>query len=413
MKKILFLLYCHASLIAHKGLVVVPVADLVGSPIQAFNLAHSAHASYQKLPLCGSIKSSSSGCPRLHQLLFNETVEIIDKHDNEYCIAIPHLFYTTATNAKPQNMYWTSCKNIVPYKTLEKFEIDTSKIPSMPCFKKCKNIEDADDQVVVLLFPWYDATTNTSYSAGTRFVLTQESSEDQHYTVYILDWQNHMLTTTHVPKTSAFIQKSSTKKEAIRQFVTIIRAWAHHYHGYIPYVWGGSSFIDACKENSFHQASVTYKTKKTSVMARKDCNRSTKSGFDCAGLFARAAQMAGIPYFFKNTLTLAQHLQPLQPGQKLIEGDLMWIPGHVMAVSDIKNNVLIEARGYSHGFGIVQEIELSKVFKDITTYDQLIDAFLHHKPIERLNKDGVPVETIKTIKLLKIESAWDFSHQKL
>jgi cell wall-associated NlpC family hydrolase len=412
MKKILFLLYCHLSLIAHKGVVIVPVADLVGSPIQAFNLAHSSHASYEKLPLCGSI-SSSSGCPRLQQLLFNETVEIIDKQDNEYCIAIPHLFYTTATNNKAQNIYWTSTKNIVPYKTLEKFEIDTGKIPPMPCFKKRKNNIESDEQSIVLLFPWYDYVTNKSYSAGTRFTLADESLDEQQYHIYILDWQNHALTTTRVPKTSAFIQKCSTKKEAIRQFVTIIRAWAHHYHGYIPYVWGGSSFIDSCKENSFHQALLSSKTKKISVIVRPDCKGTPKSGFDCAGLFARAAQMAGIPYFFKNTLTLAQHLQPLQLGQKLMEGDLMWIPGHVMAVSDVKNNLVIEARGYSHGFGVVQEIELYKVFKDITTYNQLIDAFLQSKPIERLNKDGVPVETIKTIKLLKIESAWDFATIKL
>lgn len=412
MKKILFLLYFHVSLIAYKGLVVVPVADLVGSPIQTFNLAHLSHASYEILPLCGSTKSSSSGCPRLQQLVFNETVEILDKQGNEYCIAIPHLFYTTATSNKPQNIYWTSIKNIVPYKTLEKSEINISKIPTMPSFKKGENSIDRSNQTIVLLFPWYDSSTNKTYSAGTRFVLAEEPLYEEQYHVFILDWQNQELTTTLVPKTSAFIQKSSSKKEAIRQFVTIIRAWAHHYNGYIPYVWGGSSFIDSCKENCFHQTPAS-KTKKISVIDRPDCKKTPKSGFDCAGLFSRAAQMAGIPYFFKNTLTLAQHLQPLQPGRKLIEGDLIWIPGHVMAVSDVKNNLLIEARGYSHGFGIVQEIELSKVFKDIATYDQLIDAFLQHKPLERLNKDGVPVETIKTIKLLKIESAWDFAPIKL
>ncbi len=75
---------------------------------------------------------------------------------------------------------------------------------------------------------------------------------------------------------------------------------------------------------------------RVSVYERTECTQHPMSGFDCAGIISRAAQMCGIPYYFKNTYTLAHYLKSLSIDTHLQEGDLIWIPGHVMIVSDLK-----------------------------------------------------------------------------
>ena len=77
-----------------------------------------------------------------------------------------------------------------------------------------------------------------------------------------------------------------------------------------------------------------------------------------------------------------------------------------MIISSLENNTLIEARSYQHGYGIVQEIELGKVFKDMPTYGHLIKAFHARKGLVRLDRSGNEVENIKKFKLLKMSSVW-------
>ncbi len=50
--------------------------------------------------------------------------------------------------------------------------------------------------------------------------------------------------------------------------------------------------------------------------------------------------------------------------------------------------MLIEARGYSSNYGIVHEIPLHHLFKDIKIIDDLISEYHHQKPLKRLNKEG-------------------------
>src|SRR5205814_4688733 len=111
--------------------------------------------------------------------------------------------------------------------------------------------------------------------------------------------------------------------------------------------------------------------------------QSPKNGFDCSGVILRAAQIAGIPYFCKNTTTIAQCLTPLKSEQQLREGDLILIKGHVMIVSDITKNLLIEARSYGHGYGKLHEISIDQVFEGIETYKDLCDAYYEKKVVKR------------------------------
>lgn len=402
-KKTFFLLTYPLFAWAEQGMVIVPVADLVGSPIKSFNIASTIEASYGSIPVCGGSSAPMKGCPRLQQLLFNEMVEIVKKEKNEICIKIPHLFYITHTDKKPQDTYWTSSKNIASLKSLEKYNINKAHLPQMASFKTRDMVKN--QPTLALLHPFYDPGTDKVYSAGTQFVYDPDQSTSDSYAIFILDDMRHIMQLSFVPKTEVLIA-GNTKKESIQQFLKILKIWAHGKNGFIPYVWGGASFIHSCKNNTF--AEVPCALHKIHHFVRSECTKSPQTGFDCAGMISRAAQMAGIPYFFKNTYTLAHYLTPLLPEQELSPGDLIWIPGHVMVVSQLHPAKLIEARGYPHGFGLIHEIELYKVFKDMHTYQQLTDAFLNKKNLERLNKEGFPVETIKFFKLLTLNSAWSF-----
>lgn len=102
----------------------------------------------------------------------------------------------------------------------------------------------------------------------------------------------------------------------------------------------------------------------------------------------RAAQTCGLPYFFQNTTTLALNLKKLDPNSnETIEiGDLIWFKGHVMIISDIKNNKIIESVGYGSGWGKVHEIELNKIFYGIDTINDLLKYYQQQKTLKRINK---------------------------
>ncbi|MGB8367272.1 MAG: hypothetical protein WCD44_02830, partial [Candidatus Babeliales bacterium] len=157
---------------------------------------------------------------------------------------------------------------------------------------------------------------------------------------------------------------------------------------YIPYVWGGFSFTSTKKISSFS-------LKNEKIV-------SPKTGFDCAGIIARSAQICNIPYFYKNTTTIKQFLSPITHINNLMPGDIIWIPGHVMVIADLKNNTLIEARGYNHGYGKIHEIPLSEEFKGISTYKELFNIYQNKKTITRLDHKGNEQEKINNLLLLRL-----------
>jgi hypothetical protein len=112
--------------------------------------------------------------------------------------------------------------------------------------------------------------------------------------------------------------------------------------------------------------------------------------------------MASLPYYFKNTTTISTQVPPLPPHALPEPGDLIVIPGHVMVIADLKNHTLLEARGYPHGYGKVQELPLEKVFKDIATYEQLLAAYRNKKTVYRIDREGNVRDTIQTMKILRV-----------
>lgn len=401
----LLLLTLPASCLAkkpYKAVFITPISDAIGSPIKTFFPEISTSQAYAQLPISGGLPLSSSCCPRLHQFLFNEIGTVIKENGQEVLIQSSNCFYITQANNTPQYTYWTLKKNIVSLEQLENQGIDINLFPPAITFEDPTSIEN--ENVATLIKPWFDQITRQTFSSGTRFLKAEDQLDQNNVTVYLFNPQEKKFILVPIPVSNIVPMHPTTPQEKIDLFVHILQSLAHQNHGYIPYVWGGCSFT-ATADKRFTEKDSASGTAACSYYEIKDFAHTPKPGLDCALLILFAAQQAKIPFFFKNSFTIATYLKKLKPDQALAAGDVIWIPGHVMVVADIAKNTLIEARGYKYkGQGKVQEIELNKVFKKINSFAQLENAWRNHQSLERIGEDGSIIERIKNFKLLSMRS---------
>lgn len=388
-----------ATAIPYKAVVIYPVIDLVGDPLYRHITTDIMSKVYKQFPACTSHKTHDI-CPRIHQLLFNEVVEVIQEQGQEVHIKIPQLFYVTAYNSKPRTAFWTLKKNIMPLTYLENKKLNYA-IPPQITFDSA-HIPHKD--IVTLILPWYDQVTHKQYSAGTRFVRCIEQTNSDSHAVLILDRNSSTVQQTSIPSTKCIADLPHNKSEKIELFLSLLKQWVDDNNEVIPYVWGGCSFTTMHEEH-FQEKQMVINKKKVTFFSRKH-ETPIKSGFDCAGLIARAAQIAGIPYFFKNTTTASYYLHALSEHDAIESGDLLWIPGHVMVIANIHTNTLIEARSYEHGYGKVQAIHIKHVFQGVHSIRDLYSAYLEKKPLQRMDKAGTIRETFSDWKILKLSSTW-------
>lgn len=387
-----------------KALTIVPVADLLGHPLTELLEEKKVELAYEQIPHCG--QRSSLQAHRLHQLLFNEIITIEEEKDQEVKITIPNLYYENKNKAYTPNYYWALKKNFIPLEELKKYGIKLEKIPQ-PIDYSVKN-QAKDEQVAILIMPYHNKELNRTFSAGTRFVIDKKADENS-FLIHLFAFNplTKKMITIAVPKNMCIYQPNAlTSAEKRALFVHCLKKWAA-LPGIIPYVWGGCSFTNICTEDTVIAIQGINKRGETVICyERAQPLSGPKQGFDCAGLISRVAQACSIPYFFKNTTTLAQNLRPLLPKELLQEGDLLWFPGHVIIVSDMKKNRAIEARAYANGYGKVHEVTLSDLFQGVKTYDELITAYHEKKPLYRLDKNKCITQKITLFKLLKLESVW-------
>ena len=160
--------------------------------------------------------------------------------------------------------------------------------------------------------------------------------------------------------------------------------------GTIAYVWGGCSLTEPYSGDQFEEINVPSSLDNKQAIGYQYIGSTAqpKTGFDCSGLILRAAQIAGMPYYYKNSTTIATHLKPIDHFSDIKDGDLIWIPWHIMAIGDLKRNIIIEARHYNDGYGKLHAIKLNKLFKDINTFADLFNAIAQKKTLYRLDKIG-------------------------
>src|SRR3990167_7412013 len=184
----------------------------------------------------------------------------------------------------------------------------------------------------------------------------------------------------------------------IKDFVKLLKSWANLDSGFIPYLYSGSSFIYA-----YHRDEILQRYS-DNTFYRDELDVYPYTGFDCSCIISRATQICNLPYFYKDSITLERNLEQLNKFEELSEGDVIWFPGHVLIVSDLKNNLVIEARGYTSGYGLIHECHISKMFENINSFKELFELKTNHKKLKLLAKDGTLRYIIEEFKILSLKS---------
>lgn len=390
-----------------EAIIISPVADLLGQPhVHSHKKELSMEEYYHQIPFSGSSKS----CWRLHQVLFNERVQVLEERGQEAKVRISNFYYVRDNESMLHDTYWISKKHLLYLDRGTKNKIDKNKFPP-PISYNNKNLQCAKEQnVVTLKKPYYDKVTKQTYSVGTRFLAHpgqdfSGSFDRGAFKVYIYDSRKQQLVSTEIPKVHCIRNYFTKPEDQVHNFVQVLRSWTYEKIGVIPYVLGGFSWTQSLEENDY----IAHKDPKDGLchFHRPNWSHGPKQGFDCVGMIGRAAQLCEIPFFYKNTLTLMRKMTALKPGEKLREGDLIWFKGHVMVISCLKKNLIVEARGYDSGFGKVQELPIHKIFKGVRSLKQLREKHEKNEAVYLLDMNGKPSEKPIKFKILKIHSVFE------
>lgn len=387
----------------NKAVVIVPVADFSGTPLARY-ASHPLARHYENFSFAPD--KGFFGCLRMHQAKYNEIVLIksSEKGDEEVECEVFNLFYIDGKQIKRSN-FWMLKKNLMPLGKLSK-KIDIGVIP--PPITMNQKPQEYNRNVLTLALPWYDTTTNKHYAAGTRFMRCKTFDSQLSYAVYCIDYEHANVEIGYVSKGRAVVQYPKTPEKAIELFLKLLRSWADENKGCVPYVYGGCSFTSRNTAGDYSLMRGKRCGSLVTFWERKSMREKPRAGFDCSGMILTAAQIAGMPYFLKNTYTISKrYLRPLSVGEKLENGDLLWYSGHIIVVSDVQRNLLIESVGYEPGYGKVHQVPVSKVFKGIKDYASLIHAYHKQRYFQRLTKAGKVFKRIYRINVFKIKSLWD------
>jgi len=369
---LLVLLFSCLGLQAYREAVVIcPVVDLASSSLgNDCNTSAQVRAKYGAIP--ASWQDSSRECVRVHQLLFNEVVDVISETKYELEVHIKNAYY----GSHETETLWALKDGFVFCD-----QINLVGVPASINYKQ-KHIPAATS-VVGLKMPFYDFITGKLYSAGTRFCCLE--TESLHAKILIHNFETGELCQTYIPLYFChLLYPDLTLNTKRADFVDILQSWARivQKNGKyaVPFVWGGASF--RAKQSLINCKNITNRPKANQEI--------TYNGFDASGLILRAAQIAGLPYFYKNSTTALANLHPVLPTRLPKEGDILGAPGKgfIVVVSDLANNKLIRASGVSVGYGYVVENSLNEVFLGINTYQELVDCIKCGKSLTLIGANG-------------------------
>lgn len=382
MKKIIYILFCITLSTfctpEYNGFCSVPVADLLGGPINSFFSTKSIEKAYLQLPYAE--KRGSFVCPRAAQLLFNQPVIIKRQRGKEIEVEAPYLIYSSGKHS--HSTYWTLASNITKLTKYNKSYVPLNK-------EQCFTLKEP----VTL--------EGKTYTAGTQFLSARKQA---HKTiVYVYNPKVNRPEKVTI-KNSLGITAPKDFKAKKQLFVTLCKEWANQKNGLTPYVFGGLSIGNPLKNNAYTKIKVTFTKRKPSIFFVRENSKKPLLGIDCSRLFTRAAQMSNLPLYATNTTQLKHTLRPLKKNESVENGDLIIWNGHVALISDAKKGLLIEARSYGCGYGKVHEIPYSKQLKDITSTQKLVDAHFAKPRITRLNKDGTKSHFVYDLEILKLSS---------
>ena len=364
------------------AVICIPVANCLGAPAQTIDQSVEAQEFYSQLG-CSPEKGPYS-CARIHQCLTHEVGIIKEEKGEELLLEFPQFFYMKPDNSKAHS-FWVHRSSVV---LISELPIPHETIPEPLSFSK-----QSQQDVITLIQPWQDQGSLEWYSVGTRFLPVAKKNTESHYAVWLLH-DDRSCSIAYIDKSIALSNPPHTLKEAKQLFVSLLKSWIKKDEA-IPYIWGGCSYINTCTPHDFICAKETRGNEELHVWRRP---HNPQYGFDCSGLVLRAAQIAGINYFCKNTTTTGHELEDCT---NIEEGDLIMVKGHVMIISSLEQNTLIDASCYGLDYGCLREVTLTQAFDKIETYDDLVELTQSKKTLGIKNLEG-NVTSTREVRLLKL-----------
>lgn len=389
-----------------KAFVTLPVINLVGESVaHLFNNNQQIESFYQNIPTSwGPNNADKKICPRIHQLLFNEAVLILQENTYEALVEIPNIFLHDHNNSQPSAChFWTLKKYLCGFEQLKvQGFLPQQCIPEPISYQ---NPWPFDNYVVTLQYPFYDPITQQTYSAGTRFILISSDIINKQYKVLVYWRTQEALIPIVLPYSKCFIglQNTSLKKRLLL-FVETLRQWAHPFDGVIPLCFGGNSYTQV-KTGSFILMSKIINNEKLYYWQTTGNSTPPFTGFDASGLVLRASQLCGIPYFCKNSSTAAKSLPRIPSLHALQEGDLLWVPGGLFVVSSLDKNLLIGVLSYQFGYGKVVELSVSQLFENVNSFEDLFYAYHNKLPLQQKDRSGATVRTVNDYAFLTLKNS--------
>lgn len=370
---IVLLLYCYIINSKEYLLIKKPIANLF--------IMNNA-AKWKDKPLGYSPLQTSVQVPRIAQALYNEILEIIKKEMGQYCIKHPYYYYCDK-NGNLINEFWVD-------------ESAGDVINDDHCLLVVNHFLDAlsvkeyayDQNIVTLIEPFeHDGII---YSIGTRFYFNYHAHNKHLITITINGKQvtinkkiclfDHFI--HHIKKIK---NNELLSRKIFIEFLTYIIKLFEKQQEFIPYVWGGSSLA------GIPSTSTTVSNEKDGWWDWKNSHEEVLTspreyGVDCSTLVALCARIIGLPFYVRNTTAQKKYLKKSDTIQN---GDLLWINRHVFILCMIKDNYyVIEASGYETGFKQVTIKALQERFKNINTFDDLMDLKKNNNPLILIRPDG-------------------------
>lgn len=330
--------------------------------------------------------------PRASQLLYNEQVTIINHNPSSAytLIEISHFYYKAPNKTQEQVRYYVKTNALTLYT-----KDNSTHVPPAISYK---NKQMYYPQVATLLEPYI--IENNVYSIGTRFTIAKKSKNITTiwwYNPVAQEWQKK-----DIPSKSLISNPILSAEKKRQLFVSLLKQITRNTHNYYPYVFGGASLTYTCTDTAPILPEKQDLKDDSKLMYYRKCQSIVPEGIDCSHLITRIAQIAQIDIFEKNTTTFLNNYKNISSSYTLQEGDYIVWKGHCIIISDITHNKAIEARGYNAGYGKIQEVTLSELFKNISTYEDLRRSQLQKENLERLDSQGKIVQTITSWKLIKL-----------